>query len=180
MLAHLEPVAGTGEVAAHQVWRGRHGRGALSGEGASVRSQDLTGAADQGGSTTSRDQLHVMEPHDTGPVAVLFPHDPLCSFVQGPLDPHLRGARSAGADLAPPHLPGHGVEIVERGLLPVDIQPAYAADRDLLTLTRVPQARRARMVCESIVTRLIRGDPCWRTATVPPQTPYADLSMHVI
>lgn len=108
-----------------------------------------------------------MEPHDTGPVAVLFPHDPLCSFVLGPLDPHLQGARSAGADLAPPHLPGHGVEIVERGLLPVDIQPACAGDRDLLTLTRVPQARRARMVCESIVTHLIQGHPCWRTATVP-------------
>jgi hypothetical protein len=42
MLAHLEPVAGTGEVAAHQVWRGRNGRGALSGEGASVRGQDQT------------------------------------------------------------------------------------------------------------------------------------------
>jgi len=29
------------------------------------------------------------------------------------------------ADLAAPYLPGHGVEVVEGDLLPVDIQPAY-------------------------------------------------------
>jgi hypothetical protein len=43
-------------------------------------------------------------------------------------------------DLATPHLPGHGVEIVESDLLPVDIQPAYDGHRDLLTLPRAPQA----------------------------------------
>jgi hypothetical protein len=29
------------------------------------------------------------------------------------------------ADLAAAHLPGHGVQVVEGDLLPVDIQPAY-------------------------------------------------------
>jgi hypothetical protein len=39
-------------------------------------------------------------------------------------------------DLAAPHLPGLGVQVVEGDLLPVDIQPAYDAHRDLLTLRR--------------------------------------------
>ena len=42
-------------------------------------------------------------------------------------------------DLAAPHLPGHGVEVVEGDLLPVDIQPAYDGHRDLLTLPRAPR-----------------------------------------
>jgi hypothetical protein len=42
-------------------------------------------------------------------------------------------------DLAAPHLPGHGVQIVESDLLPVDIQPAYDGHRDLLTLPRAPR-----------------------------------------
>jgi len=37
------------------------------------------------------------------------------------------------------HLPGHGVEVVEGQLLPVDIQPAYDGHRDLLKLPRAPQ-----------------------------------------
>ena len=40
------------------------------------------------------------------------------------------------ADLATAHLPGHGVEVVEGDLLPVDIQPAYDGHRDLLKLRR--------------------------------------------
>jgi hypothetical protein len=43
-------------------------------------------------------------------------------------------------DLAAPHLPCHGVEIVEGQLLPVNIQPAYDGHRDLLTLPGAPQA----------------------------------------
>jgi len=39
-------------------------------------------------------------------------------------------------DLAALHLPGRGVQIVERELLPVDIQPAYDGHRDLLKLQR--------------------------------------------
>ena len=39
-------------------------------------------------------------------------------------------------DLAPLHLPRHGVQVVERELLPVDIQPAYDGHRDLLKLQR--------------------------------------------
>jgi hypothetical protein len=42
-------------------------------------------------------------------------------------------------DLAAPHPPGHGVEIVEGQLLPVDIQPAYDGHRDLLKLPRAPK-----------------------------------------
>jgi hypothetical protein len=36
--------------------------------------------------------------------------------------------------LAPPDLPGHGVEVVEGDLLPVDVEPAYDGHRDLLKL----------------------------------------------
>jgi hypothetical protein len=48
--------------------------------------------------------------------------------------PHVRPV--GRGNLAPPHLPGHRVEIVESDLLPVDIQPAYDGHRDLLTLPR--------------------------------------------
>ena len=61
---------------------------------------------------------------------------------------HLAGARV----LAALHLPGRGVEIVERELLPVDIQPAYDGHRDLLKLQRGHHP--ARMPTQSIVTRL--------------------------
>jgi hypothetical protein len=56
-------------------------------------------------------------------------------------------------DLAAPHLPGAGVEVVEGDLLPVNIQPAYDGHRDLLKLRRG-----ARAPCElptrSILTRV--------------------------
>ena len=39
-------------------------------------------------------------------------------------------------DLAALHLPGRGVQIVERELLPVDVEPAYDGHRDLLKLQR--------------------------------------------
>ena len=43
--------------------------------------------------------------------------------------------RPAGrGDLAAFYLPGHGVEVVEGELLPVDIQPAYDSNRHLLKL----------------------------------------------
>jgi hypothetical protein len=42
-------------------------------------------------------------------------------------------------DLATPNLPGHGVQIVEGQLLPVDIQPAYDGHRDLLKLPGRPK-----------------------------------------
>jgi hypothetical protein len=45
--------------------------------------------------------------------------------------------RAAGrGDLAALHLPGHRIQVVERELLPVDIQPAYDGHRDLLKLQR--------------------------------------------
>ena len=39
-------------------------------------------------------------------------------------------------DLATANLPGHGVEVVEGDLLPVDIQPAYDGHRDLRKLRK--------------------------------------------
>ena len=39
-------------------------------------------------------------------------------------------------DLAAAHLPGHGIEVAESDLSPVDIQPACDGHRDLLTLRR--------------------------------------------
>ena len=46
-------------------------------------------------------------------------------------------------DLAAPHLPGAGVEVVEGDLLPVDIQPAYDGHRDLLKLRKGAHAPHA-------------------------------------
>jgi hypothetical protein len=54
-------------------------------------------------------------------------------------EPHQPGpqVRPVGrGDLAALHLPGRGVQIVERELLPVDIEPAYDGHRDLLKLQR--------------------------------------------
>jgi hypothetical protein len=42
-------------------------------------------------------------------------------------------------DLAALDLAGHGVQVVEGDLLPVDIQPAYDRHRDLLTLPGAPR-----------------------------------------
>jgi hypothetical protein len=47
-------------------------------------------------------------------------------------------------DLSALYLPGHGAGIVERQLLPVDIQPAYDGHRDLLTLRRGAHAPHAK------------------------------------
>ena len=58
-------------------------------------------------------------------------------------------------DLTPADLPGHGVQIVEGQLLPVDIQPAYDRHRDLLTLPRArPYAPVHGLLTQPIVTRL--------------------------
>src|SRR5262249_6095130 len=46
------------------------------------------------------------------------------------------------SDLAAPHLPGDGVQVVEGQLLPVDIQPAYDRHRDLRPRARAPSAPR--------------------------------------
>jgi hypothetical protein len=54
-------------------------------------------------------------------------------------EPHQPGpqVRPVGrGDLAALHLPGRGVQIVERELLPVDVEPAYDGHRDLLKLQR--------------------------------------------
>jgi len=55
-------------------------------------------------------------------------------------------------DLAPLHLPGHRVEIVEGQLLPVDIQPAYDGHRDLLTLPGRLHAPARGLLTQPIVT----------------------------
>jgi hypothetical protein len=49
--------------------------------------------------------------------------------------PQLRPARRI--DPAPPHLPGHGVQVIEGDLSTVDVQPSYDGHyRDLLTLPK--------------------------------------------
>jgi hypothetical protein len=58
------------------------------------------------------------------------------------------------ADLTAPHLPGHGVQVVECDLLPVDIQPACDGHRDLLTLRRGAHAPHANLPTRSILTRV--------------------------
>jgi hypothetical protein len=62
------------------------------------------------------------------------------------------------ADPPAPHLPSDRIGIVERDLLPVDIQPAYDRHRDLLKLPRTPRQPAAPgttwMLPASIITRL--------------------------
>jgi hypothetical protein len=58
------------------------------------------------------------------------------------------------ADLPAAHLPGHGVEVVESDLLPVDIQPAYDRHRDLLTLQRAQARAPCELPTRSIVTHV--------------------------
>ena len=66
-----------------------------------------------------------------------------------------RCARSGGSDLAALNLSGHGVEVVEGDLFPVDVEPAYDGHRDLLKLPEGrPQAPPREMPTRSIVTRV--------------------------
>jgi hypothetical protein len=84
-------------------------------------------------------------------------------------------------DLAAPDLPGHGVEIVEGQLLPVNIQPAYDGHRDLLKLPRAPQAPACELPMQLIVTRLSWGGPPDVSDRGPPaQPPTPEQPMHVI
>jgi len=57
-------------------------------------------------------------------------------------------------DLAPPDLPGGGVQIVEGDLLPVNVEPAYDGHRDLLKLPRAHQRPARGLPTRLIVTRL--------------------------
>ena len=56
-------------------------------------------------------------------------------------------------DLAAPHLPGLGVQVVEGDLSPVDIQPAYDRHRDLLELRRA-HTPPCELPTRSILTRV--------------------------
>ena len=56
------------------------------------------------------------------------------------LQPPAAELPAAGSIPAPPHLPGHGVQIVEGDLLPMNVKPSYDAHyRDLLTLLKLGQ-----------------------------------------
>src|SRR5690348_11276352 len=92
--------------------------------------------------------------------------------------PHMLPA--GRGDLAPLDLPGHGVQIVEGDLLPVDIQPAYDRHRDLLTLPRAPRRPHAKLVTQPIVTRLSWGGPARANSHHARSDAYADPPIHVI
>jgi hypothetical protein len=62
--------------------------------------------------------------------------------------------RHPSRTLPRPCLPGHGVEVVEGDLLPVDIQPAYDGQSGPPPAPGGAQAPHTRMAYESIVTRL--------------------------
>src|SRR5207248_9070960 len=90
-------------------------------------------------------------------------------------------ARRAGAPGQPGHLaaldlPGHGVEVVEGELLPVDIQSAYDGHRDLLKLRGARQRPRTRMLPRSIVTRLSWGGLPGAGSSHPESSAANDLS----
>ena len=61
-----------------------------------------------------------------------------------PSQPHPQVHPVGRGDLAALHLPGRGVQIVERDLFPVDVEPAYDGHRDLLKLRRGASKRPAR------------------------------------
>jgi hypothetical protein len=99
---------------------------------------------------------------DAGPGQLLRDVPPAGASLQGERDvvpageprqpgPQVPAVRRG--DLAALHLPRRGIQVVERELLPVDIEPAYDGHRDLLKLQRGHQ-HPARMPTRSIVTRL--------------------------
>jgi hypothetical protein len=82
---------------------------------------------------------------DAGPGQLLRDVPPAGAPLQGERDlipasePRQPGTqvRPVGrGDLAALHLPGRGVQVIERELLPVDVEPAYDRHRDLLKLQR--------------------------------------------
>jgi hypothetical protein len=82
---------------------------------------------------------------DAGPGQLLRDVPPAGAPLQRERDVVLAGeprqpvtqVRAVGrGNLAALRLPGRGVQVVERELLPVDIQPAYDGHRDLLKLQR--------------------------------------------
>jgi len=78
--------------------------------------------------------------------------DILAAGEPGQPGPQVRPVRRA--DLAAPHLPGLGVEVVEGDLFPVDIQPAYDGHRDLLKLRRAHARAPRELPTRSILTRV--------------------------
>jgi hypothetical protein len=86
-------------------------------------------------------------------------------------------ARPVGrGDLTAAHLPGHGVEVVEGDLLPVNIQPAYDGHRDLLTLRRGARTPLMR------IAYAVHRDAClsWGGLPAPAATSAQYGPMHVI
>ena len=79
-------------------------------------------------------------------------------------------------DLAALHLPGHGVEIVEGDLLPMDVQSAYDGHRDLLKLRRGARSAPHANCLRSMMTRL-----SWGGLPAPGRRPQLSSGpMHVI
>ena len=58
-----------------------------------------------------------------------------------PRQPRAQVRPVGGSDLAALNLSGHGVEVVEGDLFPVDVEPAYDGHRDLLKLQRDARKR---------------------------------------
>jgi hypothetical protein len=81
-----------------------------------------------------------------------------------------------GADLAAARLPGHGVEVVEGDLLPMDIQPAYDGHRDLLKL----RSAHARPLCELPTRSILAASELGRSPGTRPPTSAQSGPMHVI
>jgi len=99
---------------------------------------------------------------DTGPGQLLRDIPPAGAPLKGerdvvpaaePRQPGPQVPAVGPGDLSALHLPRRGVQVVERELLPVDIEPAYDGHRDLLKLQRGHQ-HPARMPTRSIVARL--------------------------
>jgi len=78
--------------------------------------------------------------HEQPPRAALHRERHILKAVE-PLQPGPQHGPAGRIDPAPPHLPGHGVQIVEGDLLPVNVKPSYDGHyRDLLTLLKIADA----------------------------------------
>src|SRR5215472_2581723 len=125
---------------------------------------DRAGASGTGASPGRRSR----GPHTASPRTPPPRTPPRRGQQTGPAGP--ASAPGPLGDLPALDLPGHGVQVVESDLLPVDIQLAYDGHRDLLALPGAPKRPHANLVTQPIVTRLSWGGPYWRTATAPDQT----------
>ena len=99
-----------------------------------ARVRGLGGLGQQRGNPRPLQLLH----HEQPPRAALDRETHILTAGEPLLQPPAQRRPAGRLDPAPPHVSGHGVQIVEGDLLPVNVKPSYDGHyRDLLTLLKL-------------------------------------------